>query len=107
MENKQLFICNRAKECIIKCLRKIPHKQSLGCDNGVCFFKYEVKCVPYKKSKKIVKRYSLKELYNLWIEWTEKYNIRVQKFYEEYGLPRSFIVWLEEREKSLNEPISQ
>ena len=83
-----------------------PHLEAELCEQDTCDYlmdkngyNMKIVCIPYK-SKKSAKRYSLKQLYNLWIEWVEKYNISCQKFYEEYGLPGSFITWLEEREKN-------
>jgi hypothetical protein len=52
------------------------------------------------KNKKSAKRYSLKQLYNLWDEWIKTTNICDVTWYEKTGLPGSFIKWLEEREKN-------
>lgn len=44
------------------------------------------------------KRYSLKQLHQLWIDWGSEFNISFQKMFREYNLPGSFTSWLEKRE---------
>jgi hypothetical protein len=105
---KELFICpNSTKECSSTCYHKTPHSSGDFCYSDKCGLsgKKIGICIPYK-SKKSTKRYSLKQLYNLWIEWAEKikkenfYNLSTLKFFEKNGLDSSFIKWLEEREKN-------
>ena len=45
------------------------------------------------------KRYTFKQLYDLWIMWIEECHINTQEFYEKYNLEGSFIHWLEKREQ--------
>ena len=45
------------------------------------------------------KRYSLKQLRELWIIWVSEKNINCQEFFEKYKLEGSFVVWLENRER--------
>ena len=47
------------------------------------------------------RRYSLKQLYYLWIEWVNEKDILCQEFFKKYNLDGSFIVWLEKREKGV------
>ncbi len=104
-DKKELSRCSRYLLCgFKKCLHIKPHKYFelcvlVGNGNGCPNIHLKTECIPFNLKKR-PKKYSLKELYNLWIEWIDKYNISVQKFYEEYGLPGSFIKWLEEREKN-------
>ena len=46
-----------------------------------------------------MKKYTLEELYDLWIIWIIENNINVQRFYEDNNIDKSFVLWLEEREK--------
>jgi hypothetical protein len=48
------------------------------------------------KTKK--RRYTSKQLYDLWIQWVDECNINAQEFYRKYNLEGSFINWLEKRE---------
>ena len=45
------------------------------------------------------KRYTLRQLFDLWVVWVSDKNIRCQEFYEKYNLEGSFVYWLEKREK--------
>jgi len=47
------------------------------------------------------KRYTLRQLFELWVIWVDEQNINCQEFFEKYNLEGSFIVWLEKREKEI------
>lgn len=44
------------------------------------------------------KRYTRKQLFDLWVVWIDECNINAQEFFEKYNLEGSFIHWLEQRE---------
>ena len=46
------------------------------------------------------KRYTRKQLYNLWVKWVDETGINCQEFFEKYNLKGSFVHWLEEKEKT-------
>ena len=58
------------------------------------------------ENKKVsTKRYSLKQLYQLWIEWGSEKDIMFQKMFRVFKLDGSFVHWLElmELDKERNE----
>jgi hypothetical protein len=93
-------ICNNNKGCILKCFHKKPHLENEFCLPRFCSMidTEKVKCIKYNPPKRKV-RYTLKQLHSLWIEWVNKYDINCQKFFQDNGLPGSFVMWLNEREK--------
>lgn len=100
MKNK-LYICPLSKECKFNCPHKTSHKEYKFCNTNRCQWIDDDnvgKCIPYITSIS-AKKYSLKQLYNLWIEWGDKYDISFQKMFREYNLPGSFTNWLEKRER--------
>ena len=49
------------------------------------------------------KRYTLKQLYNLWVVWVDEYDINCQELFDKYNLDGSFINWLETRARQEGE----
>jgi len=44
------------------------------------------------------KRYSLRQLHYLWIDWVNENDIPCQELFERYNLKGSFTYWLEHKE---------
>lgn len=51
-----------------------------------------------KKLYKHKRKYSLKQLRDLWVNWVDEKNINCQEFFEIYNLDGSFVLWLEKQE---------
>ncbi len=95
------YICNNIKKCNFdKCLHSIPHLfyTASVCSDPICqYMGINAKCILIKP-KISAKRYSLKQLYDLWIVWGDEKDISFQKLFREFNLDGSFIKWLEYRE---------
>lgn len=47
--------------------------------------------------KPLKKKFSIKQLYNLWIEWVQETDINIQDMFRRYNLKGSFVKWLENK----------
>ena len=105
---KQLYICEYHEKCDYPvCIHKKSHPMDDKCKQPECMHGMErgfgeiIKCILI--IKKSDKRYSLKQLRDLWVQWIDECNINVQEFYEKYNLKGSFMVWLEDKEKEVKD----
>ena len=116
--SEQLYICEYYKKCDYPvCIHKKSHPMEDACNQSTCVlgimggivrqvvygmerrFGEIIKCIPV--IKKSDKRYSLKQLRDLWVQWVDECNINCQEFFEKYNLKGSFMVWLENKEKEV------